>query len=99
MARLDRTTDTRGGQLVNGLVWEQVAGIAADVLGVEKSSLDRNSGPEQIEAWDSVEHLNLVMALESHFSLQFDPEEMDRMTTLGRMAEIVEARAGGTRAG
>jgi acyl carrier protein len=84
---------------VNGLVWEQVARIAADVLGVEKSSLDRNSGPEQIEAWDSVEHLNLVMALESHFSLQFDPEEMDRMTTLGRMTEIVEARARGTRAG
>ena len=83
---------------MSGPVWEQVAGIAADVLGVEKSSLDRHTGPEQIEAWDSVEHLNLVMALESHFSLQFDPEEMDRMTTLGRMAEIVEARGGGTHA-
>jgi hypothetical protein len=30
--------------------------------------------------------------------LQFDPEEMDQMTTLGRIAEIVEARAGGTSA-
>jgi acyl carrier protein len=83
---------------VSGSVWEQVAGIASDILGVAKSSLDRNTGPEQIETWDSVEHLNLVMAVESHFSLQFTPEEMDLMTTLGRMAEIVEARAGGTHA-
>ena len=81
---------------MSGSVWEQVAGIAADILGVAKSSLDRNTGPEQIETWDSVEHLNLVMAVESQFSLQFTPEEMDRMTTLGRIAEIVEARAGGT---
>jgi acyl carrier protein len=81
---------------VSGQVWDQVAGIASDILGVKKSSLDANSGPEQIETWDSVEHLNLVMAIEAHFSLQFDPEEMDGMTTLGRMAEIVEARAGGT---
>ena len=81
---------------MSGSVWEQVAGIASDILGVAKSSLDRNTGPEQIETWDSVEHLNLVMAVESQFSLQFTPEEMDRMTTLGRMAEIVEARAGGT---
>jgi acyl carrier protein len=84
---------------VSGSVWEQVAGIASDILGVAKSSLDRNTGPEQIETWDSVEHLNLVMAVESQFSLQFTPEEMDRMTTLGRMAEIVEARVGGTHAG
>ena len=81
---------------MSGPVWEQVAGIAADILGVKKSSLDASSGPEQIETWDSVQHLNLVMAIESHFALQFDPEEMDRMTTLGRMADIVEARAGGT---
>jgi acyl carrier protein len=84
---------------VSGSVWEKVAGIASDILGVAKSSLDASSGPEQIETWDSVEHLNLVMAIESHFSLQFTPEEMDRMTTLRRMAEIVEARAGGTHAG
>ena len=83
---------------MSGSVWEQIAGIASDILGVAKSSLDRNTGPEQIETWDSVEHLNLVMAMEAHFGLQFDPAEMDRMTTLGRMAEIVEARTGGTHA-
>lgn len=84
---------------MTGPVWEQVAGIAADVMGVDRSKLDERSGPEQIETWDSVQHLNLVLALEAHFSLQFEPEEVDKMTTLGRIAEIIQAHAGSTTPG
>ena len=80
-------------------IWGQVAGIAADVMGVDKSTLSAGTGPEQIETWDSVQHLNLVLALEAHFSLQFEPEEIDQMTTLGRIAEIIQAHAGRTAAG
>jgi acyl carrier protein len=83
---------------LNARIWQEVAGVAADVFGVDRASLKETSGPEQIEMWDSVEHLNLILAVEAHFSLQFDPEEMDQMTTLGRIAEMVEARAGGTSA-
>jgi acyl carrier protein len=68
------------------------------VFGVDASTLDPQSGPGQIDTWDSVQHLNLVLALEAHFSLDFAPEDVDQMTTLGRMAEIVETRAGGTHA-
>jgi acyl carrier protein len=84
---------------LSGSIWEQVAGIAADVLGVDASKLDERAGPEQIETWDSVQHLNLVLALEAHFSLRFEPEEIEKMTTLGRIAEIIQARAGSTATG
>jgi acyl carrier protein len=84
---------------MSGPVWEQVAGIAADVMGVDASTLDERSGPEQIEIWDSVQHLNLVLALEAHFSLQFEPEEIDKMTTLGRIAEIIQTHTGSTTPG
>ena len=79
-------------------IWQEVAGVAADVFDVDRASLKETSGPEQIETWDSVQHLNLILAMEAHFSLQFEPEEMDQMISLGRIAEIVEARAGGTSA-
>jgi len=80
-------------------VWSVVGRIAADVLGVDAASLNPDIGPEQIETWDSVQHLTLILAIESHFALQFDPEEMDQMTTLGRMAEIVQAREGSSNQG
>ena len=47
-----------------------------------------------MEAWDSVQHLNLTLALEESFGFQFSPEEMDRMKTIGQIAAIVEAKTG-----
>lgn len=93
---MGRTLVTRGGECLKGTIWEEVAGIAADVFGVNLQSFDADSGPERIETWDSVNHLNLVLAVEAHFSLQFDPEEIDQMTTLGRIAETVRTRMEGS---
>ena len=63
-------------------------------MGAERTSLDAHSGPENIEKWDSVQHLNLMLALEAHFSLEFDPEEMDKMSTLGQIAQVIQTRVG-----
>lgn len=68
----------------------QVCGIAADVFQVDPSRLSAQSSPETVEAWDSVQHLNLVLALETNFGLQFEPEEMDRMNSIGQIAALLE---------
>lgn len=68
--------------------------IAADVFAVPASSLSAESSPESVAAWDSVQHLNLVMALEEKFGLQFDPEDYDGMKSLGHIAGLVDARRG-----
>jgi acyl carrier protein len=70
-------------------LFDQVRGIAADVLQVKPKALSAESSPESVESWDSVQHLNLVLALEEHFGLQFDPEEMDAMKSIGTIAELV----------
>jgi acyl carrier protein len=70
----------------------EVRNIAADVFSVDPRALDARSSPEQIEQWDSVQHLNLVLALEQRYSIQFEPEEMDRMHSLGEIAALVGAK-------
>jgi len=70
----------------------QVRAIAADVFGVAEEQIDRDSSPETIEGWDSIQHLNFVLALEERFGFQLSPEEMDAMKTIGRVADIVDRR-------
>lgn len=79
---------------MNAATYEKVRGIAADVLQVKGNALSADSSPETVEAWDSVQHLNLTLALEETFGFQFSPEEMDRMKTIGQIAAIVEAKTG-----
>ena len=44
--------------------------------------------------WDSVEHLNLILALEMQFGIEFEPEEIEQMKSIGQIALLVESKAG-----
>jgi acyl carrier protein len=74
---------------MSGNLLAEVCGIAADVFAMDAKTLGKSSSPEQVEAWDSVQHLNLVLALEGRYGIQFEPEEMERMKNLGAIAALV----------
>ena len=77
------------------VILDRVRSIAADILQVDDARLSAESSPESVESWDSVQNLNLMLALEQEFGLQFEPEEMDRMKNIGQIATVVDARRGG----
>lgn len=74
--------------------FERVRRVAADVLGVAAERVQERSAPEDFENWDSILQLNLVLALEQEFDVQFEPEEMERMTNVGRMAALLDEKLG-----
>jgi len=73
-------------------VFERVRAISADVFQVPASQITFNSSPQTVESWDSLQHLNLVLALEQQFGIQFDLEEMELMKTIGTVVDLVAAR-------
>jgi acyl carrier protein len=74
--------------------FERVRRVVADVLGVTPERVEESSAPEDFENWDSILQLNLVIALEQEFDVQFEPEEMERMTNVGRMAALLDEKLG-----
>ena len=70
----------------------RVRHIASDTLNIPVDQMTAESSPETIEAWDSVQHLSLVLALEAQFGVQIDPEEIEEMRTIGAITEIIERR-------
>lgn len=75
-------------------VGKRVIEIAADVLGEAPGSIGNDTSPEDIEAWDSLAQLNLVVALEDEFAIQLAPEDMDLMVSVGAIAALVSSRLG-----
>jgi acyl carrier protein len=73
-------------------VLDRVRGIAADVLQIPASQITLTSSTETLGNWDSVHHLNLILALEQEFDTQFDPEDIDKMTSIERILEAVESK-------
>lgn len=69
---------------------EQVREIASDIFGTKADKITAESSPQTIENWDSMQHLNLVLALEEKFGVQFEPEDIEEMKNIGAVAALVE---------
>lgn len=77
---------------LTGVLLERVRQLVSDIFAVPLEQVDSNSSPETIEAWDSMQHLNLVLAVEDRFNLQFTPEEMEQMRSVEQIVTMVESR-------
>jgi acyl carrier protein len=77
---------------LSATAFEQVLAIASDVFGVPSAKLSANSSPETVESWDSMQHLNLVLAIEEKFGIQLDPEEIEQMKNIGTVAALVDKK-------
>lgn len=77
---------------MNGAIFDTIRGIASDVLGVPAAEIGPDTSPTTVATWDSVQHLNLVLALEQAFDLMFEPEELDQMKDLRQIAALVERK-------
>jgi acyl carrier protein len=70
--------------------FEQVRNVASDIFGIPSEKITAESSPETIENWDSMQHLNLVLAIEEKFGVQLDPEDIEQMKNIGAVAALVE---------
>lgn len=75
-------------------VVETVLTIASDVLGVPAGQVTLEASPQSVANWDSVQHLNLVLAVEQAFDLTFEPEELDQMKSLRDVVALVQGKRG-----
>jgi acyl carrier protein len=70
---------------------ERVLLILSQVLGVPRERITAEASPDTVREWDSLKHMNLVLALEEAFEVRFTDEEIGEIVTIPR---IVAALAG-----
>jgi acyl carrier protein len=50
--------------------------VMSNVFNINVDSINNESSPDNIENWDSLKHMNLIVALEEEFRIEFDDEEV-----------------------
>ena len=61
---------------------DDVNAIIAKVFSISESQVNDQSGPENIESWDSFNGLILVDELENHFKMKFSISEITDVKTV-----------------
>lgn len=67
-----------------------IQNIFREVFDDESLTLDRNSSSADIEGWDSVAQVKLVLAIEEHFGLQLSTEEVSSIRSVGGFLDAIE---------
>jgi acyl carrier protein len=48
-----------------------------------------------VDEWDSLQHIVLVLAVEREFRIRLNPAEVGKLENVGRMVDLLQAKAGG----
>lgn len=71
---------------------DSVRRIVSDVFEVPEEQIKAESSPDNVESWDSIHHLNLVLALEQEFGVQFTPEEIEQLLSVELIVALVDEK-------
>jgi len=71
---------------------EKIQKIFRDVFDNEELILDRHTKASDVEGWDSLAHITLLVAIEKDFGIKFSIDELQQMTNVGNMIDMIEGK-------
>ncbi|MEI6124445.1 MAG: acyl carrier protein [Bacteroidota bacterium] len=73
-------------------ILKQITEIFKDVLDNENIVLTNQSTANDIEEWDSLAHIHLVVAIERGFKIRFSSKEIQSWDNVGEMVDCILAK-------
>ncbi len=70
----------------------RVRSVMVKVFQIDPGDLPAEASREHLSKWDSLRHMNLVLALEDEFGFEFSDKEISALTNLVHIVENIEDR-------
>ncbi len=55
--------------------------VLARVFGISEEAITEDASPDSIDEWDSLRHMNLVIALEESFNIELTDDQVGEILT------------------
>jgi acyl carrier protein len=69
---------------------DRVIQVISSIMNIPTKNLNELSSPESISQWESMKHINLVLALEEEFGMQFDDEQITKLQSVKTIVQIID---------
>jgi acyl carrier protein len=73
-------------------IFSQVEAVFHDVLDDEDIHLSEDTSANDVEGWDSLAHIQLIVAIEKHFKIKFSSAEIMAWKNVGEMISCIQGR-------
>ena len=70
-------------------IYARLQQVFRDVFGDDSIVITADTTADDIDDWDSMEHINLIGAVEDEFGVRFKMREVSGMKNVGEMVSII----------
>lgn len=75
-------------------IMNRVTDIFRDVFDDDELIITDSTNSDDIEDWDSLEHISLIVSMEKEFNLKFDIKEVNKLANVGEMIDLILSKLG-----
>lgn len=70
-------------------IFAKVQDIFREVFDDEELVIADETNSDDIEDWDSLEHISLIVSMEKEFNLKFDIKQVNKLENVGQMVDMI----------
>ena len=70
-------------------IFEQLTEVFRDVFDDDELVIDASTTAQDVEGWNSLAHIRLVVSIEKAFRLRFSAAEIGDLKNVGDMVELI----------
>jgi acyl carrier protein len=70
---------------------ERLTQIVKDTIGDDDLDLDESTSAADVDGWDSLAHINIMVAVESEYGVVFSSEQLSQFDNLGELQAFLRA--------
>lgn len=75
-------------------VMTRLTGVFRSVFANETLTLSRATTAQDVDGWDSLMHINLIVAIEREFKMRFTTREITGLRNFGDLMDLIARKPG-----
>lgn len=68
--------------------------VFREILGDDVLTLTRETTAQDVENWDSFNHVNIIVATEMEYGVSFQTAEIEGMRNVGSLMDLIKSKKG-----
>ena len=77
---------------MNNDIEKRIFQLFSVLMDVAEEDLDKDSNPNNIEKWDSLSHIKMLMEIEAEFNIELLPEEAVEIFSINDVVKLVTSK-------
>jgi acyl carrier protein len=75
-------------------VFAKIRDVLSDLADKPDLQITEATTAQDVDEWDSVNHVKLIIAIETDYKVRFTPDEISNLNNVGDLVDLTEKKLG-----